>query len=78
MNNFQFPKPEPKASTPSVCVSSMDDEIYIVQAVILFNDITRYGLMNTKRSFEASFPDKKKISVREFGEWVRAFYAEKV
>ena len=78
MNNFQFPKSEPKAPTTPVCVRNMEDEIYIPQATILFDLITNYGLMNTKRSFEASFPNRGTITMREFGEWVRAFYAEKV
>jgi len=77
MNTYKFPK-YPKAKYPTVCVNSLDDKIYIAPAITLFNNITGYGLLNTKQSFEASFLDKNKISMREFGEWVRAFYAEKV
>lgn len=74
MNKYQFPGRTEKPASPKVCVRNADDEIYIVQAVILFNNITAYGLVTTKESFHASFPNRNTITMREFGEWVREYY----
>lgn len=74
MNKYKFPSCTEKPPSPKVCVCSLDDEIYIVQAVILFNNITAHGLVATKESFHASFPNRNTITMREFGEWVREYY----
>lgn len=76
MNKFSFPVNIPKPKHEPLLVKSLSDYLYKVQAIMLFNNITGFGLENTKNSFELSF-DANQITLREFGEWVRAYYKEK-
>lgn len=76
MNTFSFPVHNPQPEPEPLLVKSLDDYLYKVQAVMLFNNITGFGLKNTKDSFELSF-NSNQITLREFGEWVRAYYKEK-
>ena len=78
MNKFSFPVNNPQPKPKPILVKSLNDYLDKVQAVFLFNSITGFGLVNTKNSFELSFDSRANhITLREFGEWVRAYYKEK-
>ena len=77
MNKFSFPVSNPQPKPEPILVKSLDDYLDKVQAVLLFNKITGFGLKNTTDSFEWSFDSRANhITLREFGEWVRAYYKE--
>ena len=78
MNKFSFPVSNPQPQPEPLLVKSLDDYLDKGQAVLLFNSITDFGLANTKDSFELSFDSRANhITLREFGEWVKAYYREK-
>ena len=78
MNKFSFPVCNPQPKPEPILVKSLDDYLHKAQAIILFNNITGFGLVNTKYSFELSFDSRANhITLREFGEWVKAYYKEK-
>ena len=78
MNKFSFPVTNPQPKPEPLLVKSLDDYLYKVQAIMLFNNITGFGLKNTKDSFELSFDSRANhITLREFGKWVKAYYKEK-
>lgn len=78
MNKFYFPVNIPQPKPEPLLIKSLDDYLYKVQAIMLFNNITGFGLVNTYNSFELSFDSRANhITLREFGKWVRAYYKEK-
>ena len=78
MDKFSFPINNPQPKPEPLLVKSLDDYLDKAQAIMLFNDITEFGLKNTKDSFELSFDSRANhITPREFGKWVKAYYKEK-
>lgn len=78
MDKFSFPINNPQPKPEPLLVKSLDDYLDKAQAIMLFNDITEFGLKNTKDSFELSFDSRANhITLREFGKWVKAYYKEK-
>lgn len=78
MNKFSFPKVEELPKPEIVLVKSLDSLLNKPAAIVLFDNITGHGLIRTKASFELSFDSRANhITLREFGEWVKAYYKEK-